>query len=331
VRKSDGSLGHTVYRKPTHTNRYLNAESHHHPAQLASVANTLATRSKRLADKDHATAEMKGLREALQANGYANYTINKAFNNMPKQSVEETTEDPISTAFLPYVRGSTDRISRLLRRHNIKTVFKADRKISSMLRGVKDAVPNESHGIYEVPCGACERTYVGRTNRKISARIDEHRVSVRRQETTSALALHVLNEGHWIDFDHAKTLVRLDHERPRIYREAIEIHKRPHSLNTRDDALRLPAAWKPALTDRQVTPSAPPEIISGPPPARVDRRRKKTVTIASVTPRQLRSTRPRATQASAVAGSSSQDAGPVQTVRNTRSMTRARAAIGQSR
>ena len=32
IKKEDGSLGHTVYRKNTHTNRYLHAESHHHPA-----------------------------------------------------------------------------------------------------------------------------------------------------------------------------------------------------------------------------------------------------------------------------------------------------------
>jgi hypothetical protein len=31
-RKMDGSLGHKVYRKPTHTNLYLHQSSHHHPA-----------------------------------------------------------------------------------------------------------------------------------------------------------------------------------------------------------------------------------------------------------------------------------------------------------
>jgi hypothetical protein len=30
--KPDGSLGHKVYRKPTHTNLYLNSNSHHHPS-----------------------------------------------------------------------------------------------------------------------------------------------------------------------------------------------------------------------------------------------------------------------------------------------------------
>jgi RsiW-degrading membrane proteinase PrsW (M82 family) len=36
-----GSLGHTVYRKPTYTNLYLCASSHHHPAQKCAILSTL--------------------------------------------------------------------------------------------------------------------------------------------------------------------------------------------------------------------------------------------------------------------------------------------------
>ncbi|XP_060531558.1 uncharacterized protein LOC132705141 [Cylas formicarius] len=49
IKKETGHLDHTVYRKPTHTNRYQNANSHHHPAQLQSVITTLITRSETLA------------------------------------------------------------------------------------------------------------------------------------------------------------------------------------------------------------------------------------------------------------------------------------------
>jgi hypothetical protein len=42
-KKSNGSLGHKVYGKPTHTNLYLHQLSHHHPANKHSVLSSLIT------------------------------------------------------------------------------------------------------------------------------------------------------------------------------------------------------------------------------------------------------------------------------------------------
>jgi hypothetical protein len=36
-RKMDGSLGHIVYQKPTHTNFYLHQNLHHHPPNNQST------------------------------------------------------------------------------------------------------------------------------------------------------------------------------------------------------------------------------------------------------------------------------------------------------
>jgi hypothetical protein len=47
-RKMDGSLGHKVYRKSTHTNLYLNQLSHHYPANKHSVPSSLVHRAKTL-------------------------------------------------------------------------------------------------------------------------------------------------------------------------------------------------------------------------------------------------------------------------------------------
>jgi hypothetical protein len=44
--KRDGSLGHKVYRKPTHTNLYLYQTSHYHPANKHSVLSSLVHRAK---------------------------------------------------------------------------------------------------------------------------------------------------------------------------------------------------------------------------------------------------------------------------------------------
>jgi len=37
IKKADNTLGHQVYRKSTLTDRYVHAESHHHPAQKQST------------------------------------------------------------------------------------------------------------------------------------------------------------------------------------------------------------------------------------------------------------------------------------------------------
>jgi len=54
-RKPDGSLGHKVYRKPTHTNLYPHQNFHHHPANQQSVLASLIHKAKSLCDQDSLT------------------------------------------------------------------------------------------------------------------------------------------------------------------------------------------------------------------------------------------------------------------------------------
>ena len=53
TKKVDGSLGYQVYRKNTHTDRYVHANSHHHPDQKVGAIQTLSCRAKRISDIDH--------------------------------------------------------------------------------------------------------------------------------------------------------------------------------------------------------------------------------------------------------------------------------------
>ncbi|XP_063386884.1 uncharacterized protein LOC134672866 [Cydia fagiglandana] len=52
-RDEHGRLTHKVYRKSTHTDRYLQADSHHHPAHLSSVPRALINRALRLCDPQY--------------------------------------------------------------------------------------------------------------------------------------------------------------------------------------------------------------------------------------------------------------------------------------
>ncbi|XP_046393594.1 uncharacterized protein LOC124161325 [Ischnura elegans] len=70
TKKDNGGLGHAVYRKLTHTDRYLNAASHHHPSQKASLVATLVNRAYNISDDNSLSTEIKHLTSALQKNGY---------------------------------------------------------------------------------------------------------------------------------------------------------------------------------------------------------------------------------------------------------------------
>nr|XP_060615776.1 uncharacterized protein LOC132765511 [Anolis sagrei ordinatus] len=78
IRKPDQQLGHTVYRKPTHTDRYLHKNSNHHPSQKRSTIKTLADRAKRICEPHLLQDELNHLNWALQANGYSTSDIRRA-------------------------------------------------------------------------------------------------------------------------------------------------------------------------------------------------------------------------------------------------------------
>jgi len=69
-RKTDGSLGHRVYEKPTHTNLYLHWNSHHHPANKTISPGFPDYRAKALSDKDSLIQELKFLTTIFKDNGY---------------------------------------------------------------------------------------------------------------------------------------------------------------------------------------------------------------------------------------------------------------------
>ena len=243
IRNHDGTLGHSVYRKPTHTNRYLNANSHHHPSQKQGLIKTLVTRAQRICEPKYIKAEMSLLSDALQRNGYSATAIRKAA--LPKNSAP-ATEESKGSAYLPYVQNTTDRIARVLRKHNIKTVFGSVAKIGTGLRSVKDKFPLESDGIYKLECQGCSTAYVGQTSRNISKRMAEHERAYRfRRATDSAVAEHFIDTGHTFFFQ-PMVLAKTKGKYARLVREAIEIYKLPNNIN-RDDGLRLKAAWLPTL------------------------------------------------------------------------------------
>ncbi|CAH2088741.1 unnamed protein product [Euphydryas editha] len=240
--RSDGSFGHSVYRKQTHTDRYLHGSSHHHPRHLASVATTLINRAHDLCDDLHIQGELEHVREVLKWNGH------KPVKNKTCKQRIRPSEAQRQMAYLPFVKGVTDRIGTLLKKqYNIKTVFTPLQKIAQMMRSPKDRLPFQCPGVYKIDC-SCGSSYIGQTKRPISTRVSEHIKAVKNNDPQkSAIAEHILHPGtnHWIELHNPRVLSTDRHYIPRLVREAIEIRK--HRNFNRDDGFKLASMWNPVV------------------------------------------------------------------------------------
>ena len=236
----DGSLGHKVYRKPTHTDRYLHYNSFHHPSIKNSVCKTLINRAKTICEVSNNNDELEHLRNVLKMNGYPRHFIDNAMKT--PQSIHQKIEYQ-SSVCLPYIGPASHKIERILRNEaGIKVYHSSENKLFRALCTHKDNV-NESQkpGVYRIPC-ECGLVYIGETGRNLSIRLKEHKTNCEKTEQDkSAVAKHTWTYDHRIKWDEATILAIDSHKFSRKMRESIEIEKH----NTIDqEGKPLDSTWR---------------------------------------------------------------------------------------
>ncbi|EEB19020.1 predicted protein [Pediculus humanus corporis] len=211
---------------------------------------TLFHRAKSISSADSIHQEITHLKHIFQANGYNRRSIEKALSpttKKPKPNNTDRNHKHNNKVFLPYIKGVTDRIAKLLTKRNISTVFLPTAKIANLLNNPKDILPPTDYpGIYKIPCH-CGKVYIGMTSRSVRARTKEHERHLRlSQPDKSAVAEHAIAEKHNIDFQKTSVLIKNPDPSHLPFLEAIEILKHPLNFN-RDSGTQLNPIWSPLL------------------------------------------------------------------------------------
>ena len=232
TRQDDGSITVSVYRKATHTDRYLDFKSHHHPQHKYSVIRTLMDRAKNIpSTEEEAVRETKRVAKALTAN---NYPANFIYNGRQRNRQQEVNDsDQRGMVVLPYAKGFSEKIARVLRGFNIKVAHKPIRTISNILKKPKDKIEREaSRGIvYKIKCKDCDCVYIGQTSRALKTRVKEHSKAIATLDENSLLAKHHMRYNHQIDLMNVEIVDRSSAWRQRLILEAWHSLRDTNAIN----------------------------------------------------------------------------------------------------
>ncbi len=223
VTRNNGSLSIDVYRKPTHTDKYLDWNSHHDKRHKVSTAQTLLHRAATLPNTEAGKQqERKHVTHTLMSNGYPKKFLQQVEqkrvmlkNRTPPpeelvRSFFELVEPKTnrSYAVLPYIKGLTEPLRRILKPHDIRVTTKPLRTLEQMFPSTKDRpLPeNQTNVVYQINCSDCSWNYVGETGRAFITRKKEHERNVKKCKTGSNIANHAWANDHRIDFKNGKII-----------------------------------------------------------------------------------------------------------------------------
>ena len=124
-RNPDSCLRHNVYRKPTHTDRYLNQRSFHHSSIKSSVNRALVQRAYNLCDPDSLPKELRHIKITLQRNGYKPSKINTSRPVPNPDGRVSSTQSQTPSTCLPYLGSTSHKLQRILQQSGIKVYHSA--------------------------------------------------------------------------------------------------------------------------------------------------------------------------------------------------------------
>ena len=255
----DGDTKLSVYRKPTHTDQYLQFTSHHPLEHKRSVVRTLTHRAQICTTKEDQHQEMDHVKSALKANGYTRWAM-----HLPKPKIKDQPDlsskkssRKMALVGIPYVAGLSEQLVRIFRSYGISTYHQPQNKIRSLLVHPKDKTSDENKCgiVYEITCDQDSRhKYIGETKRSLGTRLKEHQ----KLEHPTAIGEHSISTGHSVSLRNSKILCREPDWIKRKVKESIYIKQRRPDMN-RDQGYQLPPVYDQILSvnnsNKQSTPS----------------------------------------------------------------------------
>ena len=125
----------SVFRKKTHTERYLNFRSYHHPCIKTGTISYLKNRAHNICSEEALETEVKHLTTAFQSNRYPSWVIHRALIKEKKSRKEHKVGENSKTLYIP--KSFSKKVQKCLEHLNIRTIHRTQTTIRNRLVRVK--------------------------------------------------------------------------------------------------------------------------------------------------------------------------------------------------
>ena len=104
-------------------------------------------------------------------------------------------------AVLPYIKGLTEPLTRLLRNNGIRTTSRPLMTLQQEFVSPKSRSPvdQQTNAVYKIPCADCPWSYIGETGRCLKTRVKEHTRNTKAFKKGSNIATHAWLNDHSIE------------------------------------------------------------------------------------------------------------------------------------
>ena len=116
------------------TVNYLNFDSYHPIAHKRAVVKPLVDRAENLCDEDKYSNEIQIINSNLHRNGYLRSIVNSM--NNPRISNCNKNSNNIKYCSTPYIRGTPERVGKILKKYNIHLSNKPSQSFKNQLYNV---------------------------------------------------------------------------------------------------------------------------------------------------------------------------------------------------
>jgi hypothetical protein len=226
-----------IHRKPTMIDTTIhNTSNHPHEHKMAAYRNMITRMTTLPLTQTRKETECKTIKAIAKNNKFPIHTISKLrvrIENKTHTQIEKTDNTKWTT--FTYHNHTVRKITNLFKHTNLRVqiAYRSTNRVQNLIRHKQNeqSHDHDKSGKYQLTCNTCKLSYVGQTSRNLRQRHKEHTSYIRKNNPTSAYALHILQNRHeYGPLKEKMTLLKHENNKQKLLAyEQIHIHR--HHMN----------------------------------------------------------------------------------------------------